>query len=216
MSQKNIADETTQKNNENNSSVPLNPNYKAIIRVKPTETTTKSIEITPNTIILKEKPLQSNNQSSPSNNPSKEKEETIYKFGFNSVLDQNSSQEAIFKIVCEHSLNKLIEGQNSCIIGYGQTNSGKTFTIFGEDEHFSTKINNLMDMRKDKKGIVSRSLEFLLRKAKDVEESREYVMTASFYELYLDQIRDLGKAMIDKHNSRTSSFFYLKIFNVMK
>ena len=207
MSHKNIP-ESSSKPPEN--SVSLNPNYKTIIRLKPTETPPKNIEITSNSIILKEKPPQSNSQGNLPNNPSKEKEETLYKFGFNSVLDQNASQEAIFKIVSDHALTKLIEGQNSCIIGYGQTNSGKTYTIFGEDEHFSTKIANPMDMRKDKKGILSRSLEFILRKAKDSEDNREFVMTGSFYELYLDQIRDLGKAMIDKHNS---SIFILFVKN---
>jgi len=62
-----------------------------------------------------------------------------------------------------------------------------------------------MDMRKDRKGIVSRCLEAILRKAKDMEDIREFVITASFFELYLDQVRDLGKGLSDKHNASNIS-----------
>ena len=194
-------------------SVPLNPNYKTIIRIRPSETATKNIEIVGgNTIILKDKPPQSNSQTNIPMPPSKDKDENIYKFGFNSVLDANASQDTVFKLVSDHCLGKFYEGQNACVIGYGQTNSGKSYTIFGEDEHFSSG-KAMLDMRKDRKGMVPRCLEGILRKAKDLEDIREFAINASFYELYLDQIRDLGKGLSDKHNARSIHFFILTKFD---
>ena len=207
MSQRNISapsesNEQNQKIQESSGNVPLNPNYKTIIRIKPSESQTKSLESTTNTITLKEKPPQSPIQNNLLIPTSKDKEETLYKFTFNQILDQNTNQESVYKSISENSVNKLVDGQNACIIAYGQTNAGKSYTIFGEDEHFSTgATGNTMDLRKDKKGLVSRSLEYILIKAKDLEDIREFTISASFFEQYLDQVRDLGKGLTDKHNA---------------
>jgi hypothetical protein len=40
---------------------------------------------------------------------------------------------------------------------------------------------------------VPRALEFLLKKASEFDEIREFVITASLAELYLENVRDLGR-----------------------
>ncbi len=42
-----------------------------------------------------------------------------------------------------------------------------------------------------------RTIDYLFKKAKDLEEIREFVITCSFIEIYLDQVRDLGKAYLE-------------------
>lgn len=112
------------------------------------------------------------------------------------------SQDSIFKFVLDHILQKILEGTNGCILTYGPTNAGKTFTLFGEDEHWlGGGKAGYGEGRRDKKGIIPRCVEFLLRKAKEMEEKMEFVMNAQFYELYLDQIRDLGKGVGDKNDA---------------
>lgn len=103
-------------------------------------------------------------------------------------------QEDIFKSVCEPCLLKLIEGHNACVIGYGQTGSGKTFSIFGEDERFSIRSATLFDQRKDRRGMIPRAFEYLQRKGVEFEEMREFEITVSVAEIYLDQVRDLGRS----------------------
>ena len=94
-------------------------------------------------------------------------------------------------------MQKVIEGHNSCIINYGQTGSGKTFTTFGEDERYSINAMNLyLDGKRDKRGMVCRAVEFLFKKAQELEDIREFVLTCSLAEIYLDQVRDLGKAYV--------------------
>lgn len=68
-------------------------------------------------------------------------------------------------------------------MGFGSTGSGKTFSIFGEDVRFSISPG---DMAKDRRGIVARSLEFLLLKSLEYAEMREFVITVSMAEIYLD------------------------------
>lgn len=51
----------------------------------------------------------------------------------------------------------------------------------------------MLDGRKDRRGIVPRSLEFLFKKATEFDEIREFVITASLAELYLENVRDLGR-----------------------
>lgn len=41
--------------------------------------------------------------------------------------------------------------------------------------------------------MIARAIEFLLKKAAEFDEIREFVITASLAELYLDQVRDLGR-----------------------
>ncbi|KAL4466133.1 hypothetical protein ABPG74_004370 [Tetrahymena malaccensis] len=158
-----------------------NNNYKIFSRIRPIEYQSKMIECGgDNTISIRD----------PS---SKQKEKQT--FQFNGVFDNNTNQETIWAHVCEPCIQKVIEGHNSCILSYGQTGSGKSFTIFGEDERFSINQGNLfMDGRKDRRGLVPRTVEHLFRKAQELEDIREFVITCSMTEIYLDQVRDLGKA----------------------
>lgn len=86
-------------------------------------------------------------------------------------------------------LQKLIEGHNSCVLSYGQTGSGKSYTLYGQEGE---------ENKPEKKGIVTRAMEYLLSKSQEFEEIREFVITASMAELFLDQVRDLGKAFLGK------------------
>lgn len=83
-------------------------------------------------------------------------------------------------------LQKLIEGHNSCLLCYGQTGSGKSYTLYG--------VDGSQDDRSEKRGLLSRSVEYLLSKGQEFEEIREFIITASIAEVFLDQVRDLGKA----------------------
>ncbi|CAK59355.1 unnamed protein product (macronuclear) [Paramecium tetraurelia] len=104
----------------------------------------------------------------------------------------------LFSSVCttqEHAFKKLIEGHNSCVLSYGQTGSGKSYTLFGQEGEES---------KPDKKGIVTRAMEYLLSKSQEFEEIREFVITVSMAELFLDQVRDLGKAYQSRQSGNTN------------
>jgi hypothetical protein len=158
-----------------------NNNYKVFARVRPIDYQQKMIECSSdNTISIKDPTSKTKDKQT---------------FSFNGVFDSSANQDSIFQNICEPVLNKVIEGHNACIISYGQTGSGKTFTSFGEDERFSINSLNLyLDGRKDKRGLVCKTLEYFFKKAQELEEIREFVLTCSLCEIYLDQVRDLGRA----------------------
>jgi len=52
-------------------------------------------------------------------------------FTFDSVYDWNSEQAAIFAETAYPVCENVIQGYNGTIFAYGQTGTGKTFTITG-------------------------------------------------------------------------------------
>ncbi|KAM3145934.1 hypothetical protein pb186bvf_001912 [Paramecium bursaria] len=140
-----------------------NNNYRVHLRLKPVDYQQKMIDINGEQVNIKD----------PSNKSSDKQQ-----YQFASICQ---TQEQSFRIV-EPMLQKLIEGHNSCVLSYGQTGSGKSYTIFGSD---------LGDPSNDKRGILPRAMEYLLQKAQEFDEIREFVITGTFVEVYLDQVRDL-------------------------
>ena len=165
-----------------------NSNYKVYIRLRPIEIPSTILDYT-----LGEKSLSIQSIQST-------KEEPIEKlsFNFSNIFPSSVNQETIYKEISENCVNFLFEGQNALILSYGQTTSGKTYTIFGEDEKFSPNGYFSMDTV-DRKGLVSRTVESLIKKGKEVENTKAFVISCSMFEVYLDQVRDLGKAYSDKN-----------------
>lgn len=61
----------------------------------------------------------------------KDKAEMPKVFTFDSVYDWNSEQEAVFAETAYTICENVIQGYNGTIFAYGQTGTGKTFTISG-------------------------------------------------------------------------------------
>lgn len=109
--------------------------------------------------------------------------ETNYKtYTFDRVFGAESDQETVFDGIAENTLNEMLEGYNCTIFAYGQTGTGKTYTMSGDsflDD--DDKVN-------DNSGIISRTLEQLFR---ILEEKTEFLVKISFIELYNEELRDL-------------------------
>jgi len=58
-------------------------------------------------------------------------EEVPKVFTFDSVYDWNSEQEGVFAETAYTICENVIQGYNGTIFAYGQTGTGKTFTISG-------------------------------------------------------------------------------------
>ncbi|EGR27798.1 kinesin motor domain protein [Ichthyophthirius multifiliis] len=160
-----------------------NVNFKVFARIKPIEIQNKIIEINQdNTVIIKD-------------NSSKYKDKTT--FQFNGAYDITVNQQTVWANTCEPCILKAIEGHNSCILVNGQTNSGKTYTLYGEDERYYIKSTSIFNgVKKDRRGLIPRTIEYLFRKSQELEDIREFVISCSIAEIFLDQVRDLGKAVI--------------------
>ncbi|KRX05557.1 P-loop containing nucleoside triphosphate hydrolase [Pseudocohnilembus persalinus] len=61
--------------------------------------------------------------------------EDVAKFTFNQVFDQNSQQQQVYQETTEKSVENLFQGYNSTIFAYGQTGTGKSFTMLGDEKN---------------------------------------------------------------------------------
>ncbi len=74
-------------------------------------------------------------------------------------------------------LESVMEGYNGTIFAYGQTGTGKTFTMEG------------VDNEKDK-GIVPRCIEWIFNNIKNYT-NQQFLVRVSFVEIYNEEVRDL-------------------------
>jgi kinesin family protein 5 len=102
--------------------------------------------------------------------------DTNTKYTFDHIFTGESKQEEVFKVA-----RKMVEwaclGYNATILAYGTTNSGKTYTMFGD-----VKTNP---------GIIPRSCSYLFEVINQNEDVIEASMKCSFVEIYLEKLRDL-------------------------
>ncbi|KAK3119301.1 hypothetical protein QOZ80_9BG0717500 [Eleusine coracana subsp. coracana] len=90
------------------------------------------------------------------------------------VFHQESTQEDVFLEV-KPILRSALDGHNVCILSYGQTGTGKTYTMEGTD---------------GKLGIVPRAIQELFSHASE-DISSTYSFSISMLEVYLGSLRDL-------------------------
>lgn len=102
-------------------------------------------------------------------------QEYIYDFVFN-----NEPQESIFNSVAKNAVCSVCEGFNSTIFAYGATSSGKSFTMFGNENG-----------NKEQAGIIPRACNALFDYINNNEQVLEATMKCSFIEIYRENIRDL-------------------------
>jgi len=166
----------------------LNPNFKICARIKPLEYSSRMLEVAgENGVTIRD-----------INNKTTADKQT---FHFNKVFDTFAKQDAVFNYVLENGIRKALEGTNCSIISYGQTGSGKTYTTFGDNESIpQNSINLYSDNQKDKKGLIPKTVEYLLNRNQEMEGVRELILTCNFVEIYLDQVRDLAHNYVDRSN----------------
>lgn len=70
----------------------------------------------------------------------------------------------------------VLDGYNVCIFAYGQTGTGKTFTMEGSEQD---------------RGVNYRTLEQLFKISDERKENFSYKISISVLEVYNEQIRDL-------------------------
>ncbi|XP_017697414.2 kinesin-like protein KIN-14R isoform X2 [Phoenix dactylifera] len=96
-------------------------------------------------------------------------------FKFDSVFSPEEDQEKVFEKTAPLATS-VLDGYNVCIFAYGQTGTGKTFTMEGTEEA---------------RGVNYRTLEELFRIIRERQGLFQYEITVSVLEVYNEQIRDL-------------------------
>ncbi|KAI9287346.1 P-loop containing nucleoside triphosphate hydrolase protein [Umbelopsis sp. AD052] len=103
-------------------------------------------------------------------------------YTFDRVFGQETSQQRIYDDVVSPILQEMLMGYNCTIFAYGQTGTGKTYTMEGDLEDQEGYITR-------DAGIIPRTLYHLF----DVldQEEAEYAVRISSIELYNEELKDL-------------------------
>ncbi|KAK3131541.1 hypothetical protein QOZ80_6AG0507810 [Eleusine coracana subsp. coracana] len=97
-------------------------------------------------------------------------------YEFDEVLTEFSSQKRVYEVVAKPVVESVLEGYNGTVMAYGQTGTGKTFTLgrLGEEDTAA-------------RGIMVRALEDVLA---DITPETDTV-SVSYLQLYMEMIQDL-------------------------
>uniref|UniRef100_A0A1L8E594 Kinesin-like protein n=1 Tax=Nyssomyia neivai TaxID=330878 RepID=A0A1L8E594_9DIPT len=98
---------------------------------------------------------------------------------FDKVFKPNASQEKVYNEAAKSIVSDVLAGYNGTIFAYGQTSSGKTHTMEGV-------IGDSM-----KQGIIPRIVNDIFNHIYTMEVNLEFHIKVSYYEIYMDKIRDL-------------------------
>ncbi|XP_051563571.1 kinesin heavy chain-like isoform X1 [Myxocyprinus asiaticus] len=98
---------------------------------------------------------------------------------FDRVFPTNSTQEQVYNTCAKQIVKDVLDGYNGTIFAYGQTSSGKTFTMEG-------KLHDSND-----RGIIPRIAEDIFNHIYTMDENLEFHIKVSYFEIYMDKIRDL-------------------------
>ena len=113
----------------------------------------------------------------------------LHRFTFDSIFDMDSLQEDVYNITAKQAVQSVLEGYNSTIFCYGQTGTGKTYTMEG----FTHESNN------PNRGIIQRTIQDIFNYIETTSnENTKFIIRASFLQIYNENISDLLKP--DKKN----------------
>ena len=62
-------------------------------------------------------------------------------FKFHGILDEDATQDDVFELLAHDCVQSIAEGVNGTIFAYGQSGSGKTFSISGSPESFVADVD---------------------------------------------------------------------------
>ncbi|XP_041476441.1 kinesin-like protein KIF11-B isoform X1 [Lytechinus variegatus] len=117
-------------------------------------------------------------------------------FSFDKVFGPKAPQIEVYKSVCAPILDEVLMGYNCTVFAYGQTGTGKTFTMEGErtpDPDLSWEQDPLA-------GIIPRAMHQIFEKM--VGTDVEFSVRVSYLELYNEELFDLLSSQEDTQRLR--------------
>ncbi|KAF8517592.1 kinesin-domain-containing protein [Hysterangium stoloniferum] len=110
-------------------------------------------------------------------------------YTFDQVHSPSTSQHALFQSTAEPLISRFLQGFNCTILAYGQTSSGKTYSMTGVDlDADPSDPHNGM-------GIIPRSVSKIFERTRNIKEERgatwSCTVKGSFIEIYNEDLIDL-------------------------
>lgn len=111
--------------------------------------------------------------------PSATANEPPKNYYFDNVFDGDSSQLDLYVDTARPIVEKVLEGYNGTILAYGQTGTGKTYTMSGNPESPQTK------------GIIPNAFAHIFGHIAKAKENQKFLVRVSYMEIYNEEVRDL-------------------------
>eukprot|EP01064_Diplonema_japonicum_P029679 TRINITY_DN4864_c4_g1_i1.p1 TRINITY_DN4864_c4_g1~~TRINITY_DN4864_c4_g1_i1.p1 ORF type:complete len:946 (+),score=302.41 TRINITY_DN4864_c4_g1_i1:55-2892(+) len=128
-----------------------------------------------------------------------------HKFHFDNVFDQQAKQTQVFEEVGKPTVDKILQGYNGTVFAYGQTGSGKTHTMLAPEGGSSQCLDPLNTESYAQRGLIPRMATELferLEAATRENKALQHTVTASYYEIYNEELIDLLRPANDKRKIR--------------
>lgn len=126
--------------------------------------------------------------------------ESRHSFSFDRVFDVDAAQTTVYQTSVAPLVQRFLDGYNTTIFAYGQTSSGKSYSM-GTSEESETLLLEEEDMDElgDRIGIIPRAARQIFHTLRDMSDpDSEYKLTVSFLELYNEDLIDLLSDPIDE------------------
>ncbi|XP_045039708.2 centromere-associated protein E isoform X6 [Desmodus rotundus] len=96
-------------------------------------------------------------------------------FNFDRVFHSNETTKNVYEEIAVPIIDSAIQGYNGTIFAYGQTASGKTYTMMGSEDYL---------------GVIPRAIHDIFQKIEKFPD-REFLLRVSYMEIYNETITDL-------------------------
>ncbi|XWS25486.1 hypothetical protein CRYUN_Cryun27aG0072000 [Craigia yunnanensis] len=96
-------------------------------------------------------------------------------YAFDHVFDESCSNSKVYELLTKDIIHAAVDGFNGTAFAYGQTSSGKTFTMNGSSND---------------PGIIHRAVNDIFQKIQMISD-REFLIRISYMEIYNEEINDL-------------------------
>ncbi|XP_008562767.1 PREDICTED: kinesin-like protein KIF3A, partial [Galeopterus variegatus] len=100
-------------------------------------------------------------------------------FTFDTVFGPESKQLDVYNLTARPIIDSVLEGYNGTIFAYGQTGTGKTFTMEG--------VRAVPELR----GIIPNSFAHIFGHIAKAEGDTRFLVRVSYLEIYNEEVRDL-------------------------
>ena len=130
-----------------------------------------------------------------------QKEYDTKSFNYDHIYPEDSNQEEIFEETSKNVVQSVLNGYNGTIFAYGQTGTGKTYTMVGE---FRNEKN---------KGIIPRAFDYIFESVKQDNEHKYNISTQDCAEQFHkgEKNRVTESTIMNKDSSRSHAILIAKI-----
>ncbi|CAG9315874.1 unnamed protein product [Blepharisma stoltei] len=97
-------------------------------------------------------------------------------FNFDSAFDYGTSQSEVYDKAAKPVVDSVLQGYNGTIFAYGQTGTGKTFTMMGGQG--------------DSRGVTPRAIQQIFQHIQE-DSNHAYTVQVGFLQLYMEMLQDL-------------------------